>query len=146
MVEPGEHASELRSVYQRVLEAISTGDEGGLDGLLAPDLVDHNPTPDQDPGITGFKQWLRAARSSFPDLRASIEDVVVEGDRLAGRIRYRGTHRGSFLGVPATGVAVEFEAFHLACFNDCTIVEWWGVADLLNVLNQIGATVRSGAG
>jgi predicted ester cyclase len=125
------------------MTAVTAGDEAVLDDLLDEDLVDHNPIPDQQPGRAGFKQWMRSARSSFPDLQAFVEDVVVEGDRAAGRVRYIGTHRGTFLGVRATGKAVDFEAFHLVRFAEGRIVEWWGTADLLGALNQIRADMAT---
>jgi predicted ester cyclase len=84
---------------------------------------------------------MRAARAAFPDLTATVEDVVASNDRLAARVRYRGTHGGTFLGIAATGTEVDFEAFHIARFQNSRVVEWWGTADLLGALLQIGAVV-----
>ena len=49
----------------------------------------------QVPGLTGFKQWVTTARTSFPDLRATVEQVLAEGDLVAGRVTWRGTHDGT---------------------------------------------------
>ncbi len=123
------------------MAAVEAGDEAALDDLLDARLVDHNPIPGQSPGRAGFKEWMRSARQSFPDLSAAVEDVVADGDRVAGRVRYQGTHRGSFAGIPPTGRTVEFEAFHIARFEGDVVVEWWGTADLFGALHQIGAHV-----
>jgi steroid delta-isomerase-like uncharacterized protein len=123
------------------MAAVSTGDEQAVDEFLVPDFLDHNPVPGQAAGSAGFKQWMRTARTSFPDLQATVGDVVVEGDRVAGRVTYRGTHRGTLAGVPGTGRTVEFEAFHFMRFRDGRIAEWWGTADLLGALLQSGARV-----
>ena len=56
-------------------------------------MVDYNPIPDQAPGLDAVKQWLAAARTAFPDLRGTVDDVVVENDRLAARVTWYGTHR-----------------------------------------------------
>src|ERR671914_2718079 len=93
----------LKDIYRRIIDAISRGDAEALDELMAPDIVDHNPVPDQAPGVEGFKQWMAYARSSFPDFAGTVEDVVAEGDRVAARVTWRGTHRGEFLGIPPTG-------------------------------------------
>jgi predicted ester cyclase len=85
---------------------------------------------------------MRSARQSLPDLSASVEDVVVHGARLAGRVRYRGTHGGSFAGIAPTRRPVEFEAFHFARFENGKIVEWWGTADLFGALVQIRSPPR----
>jgi steroid delta-isomerase-like uncharacterized protein len=135
----------LKDVYRRIIEAISRGDADALDELMAPDIVDHNPVPDQAPGAEGFKQWLAMARISFPDFSGTVEDVIAEGDRVAARVTWRATHRGDFLGFSPTGRAVSFSAFHIVRFSGGRAAEWWGTADLLSVVQQLGATV-SGQG
>ena len=135
---------EHRAVYRRAIEAISRGDAAALEQLLAPDVVDHNPMPDQSPGVEGFKQWMSAARASFPDLAGTIEDLVAEGDRIVGRVTWRGTQTGPFVGVGPTGKTVSFTAIHIVRLVDGRIAEWWGVADLLGALEQVGASVAAG--
>jgi steroid delta-isomerase-like uncharacterized protein len=130
---------ENKEVYRRIIEAISRGDVDALDELVAADLVDHNPVPDQVPGREGFKQWVGVARAAFPDMHGTIEDVVAEGDRVAARVTWRGTHRGEFLGVDGTGRDVTFEAYHLVRFSEGRAAEWWGTADLLGALDQMRA-------
>lgn len=132
-------ADENREVYKEIISVIGDGDVERLDALLAVDLVDHNPVPDQAAGRDGFKQWLSTARTSFPDLSTRVEDTVAERDRVAGRVTYRGTHRGPFLGLSATAKTVEFEAFHLVRFCEGRAVEWWGTADIFGALKQVGA-------
>jgi predicted ester cyclase len=133
------------AAYRRLMDAVGAGREDQVDELLAAEFVDHNPLPGQSPGPTGFKEWMRAARAAFPDLTASVRDVVADADRLTGRVRYRGTHGGTFLGIAATGRTVDFEAFHFLCFRNGRIVEWWGTADLLGALHQIGGRVSGPA-
>jgi steroid delta-isomerase-like uncharacterized protein len=134
---------ELKDAYRRIIEAISRGDAEGLDELMAPEIVDHNPIPNQAPGRDGFKQWMAAARTAFPDMRGTVEDVIAEGDRVAARTTWHGTHRGEFVGVGATGRRVSFSAFHLVRFSQDRAVEWWGTADLLKVLQQLGAPISA---
>jgi predicted ester cyclase len=74
-------------------------------------------------------------------MHGTVEDVVAEGDRVAARVTWQGTHRGEFLGVEATGTGVTFSAFHLVRFSEDGAAEWWGTADLLGALEQMGATV-----
>jgi steroid delta-isomerase-like uncharacterized protein len=134
---------QLKDAYRQIIDAITRGDAEGLDELMAPEIVDHNPIPNQAPGRDGFKQWMAAARNAFPDLRGTVEDVIVEGDRVAARTTWHGTHRGEFVGVGATGRRVSFSAFHLVRFSQDRAVEWWGTADLLGVLQQLGATISA---
>lgn len=131
----------LKDIYRRIIDAISRGDLASLENLVAPDVVDHNPIPDQAPGFEGFKQWLASARTSFPDLDGTVEDVIAEGDRVAARVTWRGTHRGEFVGVPPTNKPIEMSAYHHVRFADGRAVEWWGTADVFGVLQQLGAGI-----
>jgi steroid delta-isomerase-like uncharacterized protein len=132
---------QLKDVYRRIIEAVSRGDADGLDELMSPDFVDHNPIPNQAPGRDGFKQWMATARAAYPDLRGTVEDLVAEGDRVAARMTWRGTHQGEFIGIGPTGKPVSFSAFHFVRITEDGAVEWWGTADLFGALQQVGATI-----
>jgi steroid delta-isomerase-like uncharacterized protein len=130
-----------KEAYRRIIAAIGGGDADALQELMAPHVIDHNPMADQRPGLEGFKQWMAAVRGSFPDLHGTVEDVVAEGDRIAARMTWRGTHRGEFMGIPPTNRPVTFSAFHVVRFEGGRAEEWWGTANLLDVLQQLGAEV-----
>jgi predicted ester cyclase len=86
------------------------------------------------------------ARDAFPDLTGIVDDVVAQRDRVAGRVIWHGTHRGLFVGVPATGRRVAFPGFHSVRLVDGRVAEWWGTADLLGALTQVGAEIRGPGG
>jgi predicted ester cyclase len=127
--------------YRAIIRAVSDDALHTLDQFIAPDLVDHNALASQPEGLEGFKYWARSARGAFPDLTGTVEDLLTDGDKLAGRVTWRGSHRGNLMGVPATGRTVEFPAFHIVRFSEGLAVEWWGTADLLGALVQLGAQV-----
>jgi steroid delta-isomerase-like uncharacterized protein len=119
------HPQDHRAIYLRTIAAIEEGDFDALDDLLAEDLVDHNPIPGQLPGREGFKQWMAAVRQTFPDLSATVEDTVVENDRVAGRVTVRGKYSAPLAGVAPTNLSVGFTAFHIVRMSQGEIVEWW---------------------
>ena len=129
----------IEEVYRSVFDAVNRGDEAAFDDLLAEDVLDHNPVPGQEPGISGFKYWLQYVRTIFPDAQVTVEETLSHGDRVAGRVTWRGTHQGSLAGVAGSGKRVEFTAIHIVRFENGKAAEWWGVADLLGALQQIGA-------
>lgn len=133
-------------VYRQVFDAVNRGDEAALDALLTEDVLDHNPIPGQAPGIPGFRQWMRYVRAAFPDVHVAVEDTMSQGDRVAGRVTWRGTHQGPLAGIAGTGRPVEFTAIHIVRFENGKAAEWWGVADLLGALMQTGAQVTALAG
>ena len=128
-------------VYRRVFEAVNKGDEAAFEDLLTEDVVDHNPIPGQRPGIEGFNDWLRYVHAAFPDVHVTVEEAISQGDRVAGRVTWRGTHEGPLAGLAGSGKRVEFSAIHIVRFEEGKAAEWWGVADLLGALQQIGAQV-----
>jgi steroid delta-isomerase-like uncharacterized protein len=136
----GEH----KAAYRRIIEAINVGDFDALDALFAADMVDHNPVPGQVPGLAGFKQWMGTARRSFPDLRGTVEHVLAEDDLVAGRVTWRGTQAGPFVGVAPTGQFVTFEAYHIARFVGGKVAGWWGTADIFGALARLGALPEPG--
>lgn len=82
---------------------------------------------------------LRGFASAFPDITITVEDVVVPGDRIAFRSTMRGTHRGEFLGVAATGRTVEVTLVDIMRIEAERIVEQWGGPDLHDLVRQLTA-------
>lgn len=130
-------AASRLEVYRQVIDAVNRDDPDALDALMIDDVVDHNPIPDQPLGRAGFKSWMSSARASFPDLAGTVEDCFGAGDKVAGRVTWRGTHRGAFAGLPPSKRHVAFQAFHMVRFEGDQIVEWWGIADLSSAIAQI---------
>jgi predicted ester cyclase len=62
---------------------------------LAPDFRDHEMPPETPPGPEPVLQYRAMLHKAFPDLRIEIEDILAEGDRVAVRARWTGTHRGA---------------------------------------------------
>lgn len=61
---------------------------------LAADFRDHEMPPDTPPGPEAALQYRAMLHTAFPDLRIKIEDIMAEGDRVAVRASWTGTHRG----------------------------------------------------
>jgi steroid delta-isomerase-like uncharacterized protein len=76
------------------------------DDLVVEDFVELDPLPGQRQGREGLKEVLGAMRAAFPDMHWVVEEMVAEGDTVVTRFTWTGTHRGAFLGVPATGRSV----------------------------------------
>lgn len=94
-----------------------------------------------DGGPEGFLAWHRDRRSSFPDQRYEIEQLVVDGDTVAVRWRGRGTQTGRFGPVPPTGRTVDYEGATFLRFDDGKVVAVWSVNELFTVLRQLGVEV-----
>jgi predicted ester cyclase len=125
------------AAFRRAIEdGWSRGDAAVIDELFAPDFVEHQAGI--GPGRAGVIAAAMALRAAFPDLRMTFEDVVATGDMVWARLRATGTHAGPFMGVPATGRGIDITIIDIVRFVDGRLVEHWGVADRLNLAQQIG--------
>jgi steroid delta-isomerase-like uncharacterized protein len=126
--------------YERVNQAMQTGDVSLLDEVIARNAVDHNPIPGQAPGRAGIKKAFAEFRAAFPDMQMTVEDMIAEGDKVACRFTTRMTHRGDFQGIPATGKQVTLSGIDILRFVDGMLAERWGEFDSLGLLKQLGGT------
>ena len=92
----------------------------------------------QTPGLEGFKHGLRVLRSGFPDWESVPEQLIGEGDIIAACWTVRGTHMGSFSGIPATGIRVAMREMGFFRFAGGKLVEFETLADEISLLRQIG--------
>ena len=114
------------------------GDDGVVDRLHAADFRDHDASG-RATGREGFKAGIRALYAAFPDFEATVEDLVIDegAGRVAIRWRAFGTHRGSFLGVPATGRRIAFQGIEILQVHEGHITDRWGEWDGLALLEQL---------
>jgi len=119
-------AEENKAMVRRLLEAINTANMDVVDELYAPELAGQ------------AKQGFTAFRSAFPDWREELVDVVAEGDKVVGRFKCSGTHRGEMMGIPPTGRHMEVDEVYFLRVENGKFVEFWGVADNFTRMRQLG--------
>ena len=126
----------IRRVFEEVLNG---GKLSVLDTLIGAAYVDHNPSPGQPEGAAGVKGKVETLRAAFPDVRFALEDVVAEGDLVAARYSWRGTHKGeAYLGIPPSGKSIFVRGMDFYRLRDGKIVEHWDNIDELGMLSQLG--------
>jgi steroid delta-isomerase-like uncharacterized protein len=98
--------------------------------------------------LAAMKQMMPAFWTALPDMRYTVEDLIAEGDKVVVRFTFRATHRGEFLGVPATGKVVTVTGISISRLAGGKVVEEWAEEDHLGLLQQLGAiqqTAQTGA-
>lgn len=90
-------------------------------------------------GASGVKDVIGMVREAIPDIHATIEDMVAEGDKVVARFTLRGTHKAEFLGVPATGRSISIAVINIYRFEDGRVAEVWQLPDALGLMRQLGA-------
>jgi steroid delta-isomerase-like uncharacterized protein len=131
----------MNEIGQRLAEAyvqmLNTHDPDLVDGFVATTYRNHNAFVDD--GREANRRFWTGFFAALPDLTATMEDLVVSGDRVVGRFVYRGTHRGEFMGIPASGRPVEMRSIDIWRVADGMFVEHWDELNTLELLQQMGA-------
>ncbi|KAJ6109269.1 hypothetical protein N7486_001503 [Penicillium sp. IBT 16267x] len=124
----------------RFVEFINSGDETIGQEVVSESAKFHVPFSDAAlQGLPGYMQILGMMRSAFPDIQWTLDDTVIEDDRVVAQFTLRGTHQGEFFGVPASGKKIQARAMNIYRFVDGKIMEETGLPDLFGIMLQIGA-------
>ena len=138
--------AENKVAMRRFVEFINTSSEKLAEELISPDAVFHVPgRPEPMRGPAGYLAVIGIMRSGFPDIQWTLEEMIAEDDKVAARFTMRGTHQGSFFGVPPTGKTIAVQAMNFYRLSGGQFVEERGQPDLLGLLMQIGAVPPPGA-
>ena len=121
-------------------EVWSKGNLAAIDELLATDFVFNYAPPEVAPDLEAYKQTVTMLCAAFPG-PVAIEDMVAEGDKVAVRWAYRGTHKGEFMGIAPTRKQVTMTGISILRIVGGKIVEEWGESDNLGFMQQLGAKV-----
>jgi steroid delta-isomerase-like uncharacterized protein len=119
-------------------EVITKGNIDAAGKYFWEDMVEQVPMPGQGPGLSGLQDAIRMMRTGFPDIVFSIQEQITEGDKVASRFEWTGTHRGEFLGIPATGRPVRVWGIVMDRLEDGRIKDTRILMDTMGMLGQLG--------
>lgn len=139
-------AEENKAIVRREIEEIfNRGNLDEANEIYAPDYVGHDPSsPEEVRGIKEAKQYAAAYREAFPDLEATTEDQIAEGDKVASRYTFRGTHQGELMGIASSGNRVEVTGMVISRIEGGKIAEDWSNYDALGLMQQLGVIPEPG--
>lgn len=134
------------SNLDQLRRAIEAWNQGDLDAYL--ELYDdgitlhgYSPQPMDKAMVRGFYSMVFDA---FPGSQLTIDEEIVDGNRMAVRFTQRGTHHGVFMGIPPTGTSFSLSGQTVLHFRDGRVIERWSTADMLSLLVQLGAVPAPG--
>jgi steroid delta-isomerase-like uncharacterized protein len=129
-----ENRALVRRYYEEVLNG---GNIHLLDEIAVPDYDEHDPLPGQVNGLEGLKQRVEMLRSAFQP-RFTLEDIIVEEDKVVVRWTNRGTHVGAFMGIPPTAKSFSIAGIDIHRLRQGKLEEHWHVVDLFGQMQQLG--------
>jgi len=131
-----------KALVQRFFEeVINQRNVAALDQFVSPNAVNHT-VPSGLP--QGPNQFLSMHLNAFPDVKATVEDLLADGDKVVALVSYRGTHQGAFRSIPPTGKPITLMGINIFRIVNGKMVEHWGLTDRLSALQQLGVVPPPG--
>jgi steroid delta-isomerase-like uncharacterized protein len=118
---------ESKALVSRWIEARNTNNVEAAVALFSEDW--HNR----------LRGAFNAITNAFPDVKITINEMIAEGNKVAVRWTFTGTHRGEFQGIPATGQAVNWTGIDIYTVTDGKLAGLERSGDMLGLLQQLGA-------
>jgi steroid delta-isomerase-like uncharacterized protein len=123
-------AEENKGLMRRLLEEFNKGKAAAMA------VIDRSI--DMRGDLKDFKQKESEMYDAFPDMHVTIDDMVAEGDKVAVRSTWTGTHKGEIMGIPPTNKKVTVSLIVIDRFAGGKIVEDNGIFDALGLMRQLG--------
>jgi steroid delta-isomerase-like uncharacterized protein len=131
-----QNKARIKEFLDRVLSA---GEISATGDYFHEDMVEEVPFPGQGPGLAGLKETLGALRAAFPDMRWRVDEQIAEDNRVLTRFVWEGTHRGNFLGMPATNRTVSVWGMVIDQFDGTKVRSTRILMDTMSLMQQLGA-------
>lgn len=129
-------AAQNKETYRRFIADVLNGRDLSLVSRYSTEsFVDHRHL--ESSGIEGTQKFLGSVFAAFPDVQFTAEDMIAQSDRVVVRFSIRGTHKGEYAGIPATGRQVHWSGINIGRFENGKIVELWGESDQLGLMQQL---------
>jgi steroid delta-isomerase-like uncharacterized protein len=127
-----------KAVVRSVVETYNAGTLEEARAHYASGFVNHDPSDPEARDLDGLMKGWAAVQQGFPDGRIQIEDMIAQGDKVAKRWSFRGTHTADYMGIPATGKVLTTSAITIYRIEDGKVAECWWERDSLGWLQQLG--------
>jgi len=127
-----------KAIVRKFGERMNAQDVEGALAHFSPSFVDHAVRPGMPPGIERTRLFFNMPFKAFPDLHATIQDSIAEGDKVVDRMTCEGTHQGMFMGAPPTGKRVKWSFIDINRSVDGKVIEHWEEVDTTSIMQQLG--------
>ncbi len=130
-----------KAVVRGYIEAVMNkgqGDVSKFDCYVHADAILHNAYPAEGSTADAWRERVRIFGAAFSQISVTVEDQIAEGDKVVTRTIFRGTHTGTFQGIPATGKRIAADEIQITRMRDGKIAERWSLLDHISLLKQLG--------
>jgi steroid delta-isomerase-like uncharacterized protein len=133
--------TDYKALAQQMFDDVRAGSDidAAIERYMAEDFVEHEAIPGMDNTRETPRRLFKMMHAAFPDLHVVVHDIMQDGDKVVARVSFVGTHQGEFMGLPASGNAVDISAIDIMQFRGDKVVAHWGVMDMAGAMAQMGA-------
>ena len=145
-IEEGITEEEAKALMDSALEIWNNGNMALVEDVFAPEIIARTSTfPEDIVGLEGIKNWVKFARTAFPDMHMTFDEIIVKGDKIVARFTVTGTNTGPmsmpFGELPPTGKKVRFTGIGIDRVQNGKITEEIVVYNVLDMMLQLGFTL-----
>lgn len=139
-MDQGSMDAKYKKSYNEVVDILTSGKVDMLDKYMAPDFVEHDPSPmmSKKTGIDAVKEIFASYHKIFPDMKAQVHNIAVSGDYLFAYVTFNGTTAEPYMGMPA-GHKMTMNQVDLIRFKGDNMAEHWGFTsneDMMKMMPQ----------
>ena len=129
---------ENKILVRRTFDEVVKGNWEILEELYTTDYVWHLPASPEPLTKEESGQFMRTFMAAFPDYSHTIEEMIAEDDKVVTRFVFRGTHKGEYMGIPATGKEIVLTSIIITRIAEGKITEEWEEFDGYSFMQQLG--------
>ena len=142
-------AKEVKALERRWFKESNKGKTAAMaiiDELHATDYIFHGGSGEEMRSRKDYKQFMSEFYSAFPDVHFTLDEIVVEGDKVATRWTMTGTHKGEIEGISPTNKKITIRGISIERVVGGKFVETWERYDTLGFMQQLGLAPTPGKG
>jgi steroid delta-isomerase-like uncharacterized protein len=138
---------DIEGLADSLIQLWNTGNPDLAKKLYSDNAQRSDPNrPEPDRGSQEIARYVAEVRTGYPDFKLEINDKVFEGNRLVIHWTVTGTHKGDFLGIPATGKRITISGITLERIENGKVADERVYFDRLAMLEQLGLAPEMGQG
>jgi steroid delta-isomerase-like uncharacterized protein len=128
----------IATIQRFMEEVINDGRLDAANELVEEDFIELDPLPGQRQGREGLKEIIAMMRAAFPDIYWTAQETIAAGEKVVTRFTWTGTHRGNFLGIPATGRRVSVPGVVIDRLRAGKMADSRILMDTFGLMQQLG--------
>jgi len=137
---------EVRAIGDWYLKARNEANLALLDKIYSPEVVVHDPSQSESiVGLEALKNQYKGTHTAIPDVKFSLDDLYVKGDKMVWVFTMSGTITGAiqtpYGALPPTGKTFRFSGVAIDRISEGKIAEEWVYFNVLDLIQPMGFTL-----